>query len=464
MNLILFPNQLLDPKHLKPLKFLPKETTVYFIEDPCFYGDRKGSGAVESLKLNQLRILYMYVSHQRYLKTLKEAGYKVIYKSVQDLWKKNIIDLPKHYHMIDPCDLLVSKRYQPIKTMDSPSFVMTLQDLKDYRGTKTTRFQHSDFYKTVKDKLNLLKNIPSQDAYNREPYRKTMPLPISPFQHLFGSKTEWQTGVQWLQKSIFQNNPKPSLPWDTLIDTYLVHLPLTSKDVHVWLNDFLKHRLNQYGPYQDVVLSNNPLLYHSGLSIYLNNGMITPLEVVEALRKKKTALPNYEGFVRQIIGWREYCRLYYLFVTPKEYRQNIFQLKKKLNKEWYQGTTDIPIVNDTIQYAFNYGYINHIQRLMIMANYMTLSNIHPDGIYQWMYEFSLDSYEWVMIFNCYSMGSWSDGGLAMRKPYISSSNYVLKMSDAKKGPWVDVWNARFKDFLQNHASILKHTQLANLVS
>lgn len=463
MSLVLFPNQLFDIKHL------PKQTTIYFVEDPVFYGDRKGSGAVESLKLNQLRILYMYVTHQRYLKMLKDNGYKVIYKPITELWKKHDYSfLPKQCTLFDPCDHVLMKRLQKTSIewtiLDSPSFILTEKELKSYRGTKTTRFQHSDFYKMVKEKLNLLKNVPSQDVYNREPYKKSMPLPPSPFQHLFGSKNEWNIGVQWLQKSIFHTNPKPFLPWDKLIDSYLVHLPLTSKDVQVWFQDFLKHRLDHYGSYQDVVLSSNPLLYHSGLSIYLNNGFITPLEVINILRKKKTSLQNYEGFVRQVIGWREYCRLYYLYVTPKDYRQNIFHLKKKLTKEWYQGTTAIPIVNESIQYAFNYGYLNHIQRLMVISNYMTLSNIHPDGIYQWMYEFSLDSYEWVMVFNCYSMGSWSDGGLAMRKPYISSANYILKMSDSPKGPWVDLWNAKFKSFLKDHASLLKHTQLANLVS
>jgi deoxyribodipyrimidine photolyase-related protein len=100
---------------------------------------------------------------------------------------------------------------------------------------------------------------------------------------------------------------------------------------------------------------------------------------------------------------------------------------------------------------------------MVMANYMTINEIHPDNIYKWMYEFSLDSYDWVMIFNSYSMGSWSDKGHAMRKPYISSSNYVLRMSSAKKGEWTTVWDDKFKSFIQKNKQIIKHTQLANLV-
>jgi deoxyribodipyrimidine photolyase-related protein len=179
--------------------------------------------------------------------------------------------------------------------------------------------------------------------------------------------------------------------------------------------------------------------------------------------KSKTTLAGLEGFIRQIIGWREYARFYYYVVPKTIYRKNTFKNSGRMNKTLYMGTTEIPLVNKTIQYAFNYGYINHIQRLMVMSNYMTLWGYHPDMIYKWMYEFSLDSYDWVMIFNCYSMGSWSDGGKAMRKPYISSANYLLKMSNESKGEWSDIWNEKFNRFLTKHKNILKHTQLANLL-
>jgi len=98
-----------------------------------------------------------------------------------------------------------------------------------------------------------------------------------------------------------------------------------------------------------------------------------------------------------------------------------------------------------------------------VANYMMLNDVHPDNIYKWMYEFSLDSWDWVMIFNCYSMASWSDGGIGMRKPYISSSNYILKMSDEPRGDWEAIWNAKFRDFLKAHANVLRKTPYAKLL-
>jgi len=468
-SLVLFPNQLFEPALLKSMNL--DVATIYFIEDPLFYGNRKGSGAVENLQLNQLRILYMYVSHHSYIQRLKSAGFKVIYKSIQDLWKKpmDYSFLPKQCRVFDPCDQLLLKHLPShCVVLDSPSFILTAAEIHAYAppSTPTKRLQHAAFYTFVKQKLQLLTNIPSQDKFNRAAYSKSLVEPPSPFKHLFSSALEWETGLHWLEKSPFAKNPAPSLPWKELIQTYLIHLPLTTDDVRLWLNDFIKERLDLYGKYQDVVIPTNPLLYHSGLSIYLNNGLITPLEVINAVRRKKTALQNYEGFVRQVIGWREYCRMYYLHVATSDYRKNIFHQTKtpKLSLEWYKGSTAVPIVNETIQYAFNYGYINHIQRLMIISNYMTLRNVHPDHVYRWMYEFSLDSYEWVMVFNCYSMGTWSDGGLAMRKPYISSANYILKMSKTPRtADWVTHWNALFHAFLTKHTDILKHTQLANLL-
>ena len=299
---------------------------------------------------------------------------------------------------------------------------------------------------------------------NREPYKKDLEEPKNPFRHTFTSVKIWEDGVKWLEKSVFKNNPGPTISFDELINSYLIYLPITTKDIRIWLKDFLVERLNNYGKYQDIVYLENPLLFHSGLSIYLNNGMITPLEVVTKTLKIKTSMNNIEGFIRQIIGWREYCRLYYLYVSKDIFRKNIFKNNiKSLGNEWYKGNIGIELIDKTIKHAMNYGYINHIQRLMVMSNFMTINEYHPDMIYKWMYEFSLDSYEWVMIFNCYSMGSWSDKGFAMRKPYVSSSNYLLRMSNVNKNSWNIEWDNTFKNFIQKNKDIISHTSLANLI-
>lgn len=303
------------------------------------------------------------------------------------------------------------------------------------------------------------------DVYNRLPYSKNIPEPKDPFATTYSDRKEWEEGLVWLQESSFAKNPKPVADWKVVIEEYLTRLPITTEDVRKWMRKFFEERFANYGKYQDVILDTDPLLYHSGLSIYLNNGLITPKEVLETATKYKKDLASYEGFVRQIIGWREYTRYYYHYVPKEIYQENVFgNTLRTLPKAWYTGDVGIPLVDKTIVHAMNYGYINHIQRLMVISNYMTLAGYHPNMIYKWMYEFSLDSYEWVMVFNCYSMGAWSDRGFAMRKPYISSSSYLLRMSNHKKGEWTETWDRLYRAFLEKNKQVLIHTQLAHLVS
>ena len=139
--------------------------------------------------------------------------------------------------------------------------------------------------------------------------------------------------------------------------------------------------------------------------------------------------------------------------------KNHFNCKIKLSKQWYNGTTGIAPVDDAIEKAFRFGYLHHIERLMIIANYMTLSSIDPKEMFRWFTEFSLDSYDWVMEYNIYVMGSYSDGGNFTTKPYISSSNYILKMSDYPGGKasedWSKIWDLKFWQFMKKYSAKMK---------
>jgi deoxyribodipyrimidine photolyase-related protein len=148
-------------------------------------------------------------------------------------------------------------------------------------------------------------------------------------------------------------------------------------------------------------------------------------------------------------------------------KPNVFGNNRKLSKSLYNGTTGIQPVDDAIRDAFKYGYLHHIQRLMILSNFFNLINLDPDESYKWFMEFSLDSYDWVMIQNVYSMGMWADGGLTMRKPYISTGVYVLKMSNYKKPSkkeieetgfdWLDIWKSLFYIKIKSNPEIFKKT-------
>ncbi len=206
----------------------------------------------------------------------------------------------------------------------------------------------------------------------------------------------------------------------------------------------------------------------------LNIGLITPQEVVNIItdyynsHKTQIGIANYEGFIRQIIGWREYQRYIYRYAGDKMRSSNHFNNSGILSQQWYNGTTGIKPVDDAIIMAMNDGYIHHILRLMVVGNMMNLVGIHPDQVYKWFMEFSLDSYDWVMVGNVYSMALWADGGLTMRKPYISGSGYIMKMGNfdnksKETKEWQTKWDDLFHHFIDRNGEKLLKTYYAGLV-
>ena len=197
------------------------------------------------------------------------------------------------------------------------------------------------------------------------------------------------------------------------------------------MKDFFKKRINNFGPYQDFVKQGKYYMYHSLLSTSINIGLLNPNEIIDDLKEIKSKVPvnSFEGFLRQLF-WREYQRYTYIYV---DWNVNYIGNKKKLSKKWYTGNLGIPPVDDLIKSGFDTGYIHHIGRLMFVGNFMNISGISPKEGFKWFMEFSCDSYEWVMYQNVFDMVFFCTGGKTMRKPYVTSSNYILKMSDYKKG-------------------------------
>ena len=159
---------------------------------------------------------------------------------------------------------------------------------------------------------------------------------------------------------------------------------------------------------------------------------------------------SLEGFIRQVIGWREYMRLVYRKLGTQQRTRNYWEHGRELPGSFYDGTTGIEPVDRTIRRVLKYGYCHHIERLMILGNFMLLCEFHPDAIYRWFMEMFVDAYDWVMVPNVYGMSQHADGGLITTKPYISGSSYVLKMSDYKKGDWTGVWDGLYWRFVSKH--------------
>ena len=190
---------------------------------------------------------------------------------------------------------------------------------------------------------------------------------------------------------------------------------------------------------------------HSVLSPLINVGLINPRDLIKKILsfyyENNIPINSTEGFIRQIIGWREFIRGVYISKGTEERNKNFWNFKRKIPKSFYDGTTGIEPVDDTIKKINESGYANHIERLMIIGNFMLLCEFDPDEVYKWFMELFIDSYDWVMVPNVYGMSQFADGGLMSTKPYISGSSYVLKMSNYKKGDWCPIWDSLFWNFI-----------------
>jgi deoxyribodipyrimidine photolyase-related protein len=232
--------------------------------------------------------------------------------------------------------------------------------------------------------------------------------------------------------------------------------PIDHKSSINWLNNFLEEKLNKFGPYEDAVSTQENFIFHSVLTPMMNIGLLTDIEVInisyEYYKKHKIAIASFEGFIRQIIGWRTYVYALYILEGDKMYSSNILKCKKKISDKWWESVNIEPI-DFLIDKIKKYAYVHHIERLMYLSNWMLMNNINPKEVYRIFMEWTIDAYEWVMIPNVFGMGQFASN-IMMTRPYFSSSNYILKMSNFKKGEWCIIWDAVYYSFINKHKKIL----------
>jgi deoxyribodipyrimidine photolyase-related protein len=380
-----------------------------------------------------------------------------IYVSFNELDKLNALLKKGQHQTYIPIDRELQTRLDKYKNIDylpSPLFLLTENDMEEYldEDIKDHYFQ-TNFYRYLRVKFDILmtKGKPTggkltYDVKNRKKLPKDIDIP----DYLVEEDVDRyiSEAKNYIEK-LFPDNPG---------NTDDFWLPITRKGWLKMLEKFVTERLKNFGPYQDAFLipqlPEELVLFHSSLSPALNIGLLSPLEVIDAALESEEDLYSVEGFVRQILGWREFCRFIYIYKYDEFITSNYLQNYRRITNHWYDGTLNIAPVDDCIQTAFNYGYLHHIQRLMVVGNFMNLVGIHPEDIYRWFYEFSVDSYDWVMLFNTYSMVAYADGREITTKPYISSSNYILKMSNYSAGKWADLWDDLYYNFLDRQVDRL----------
>lgn len=420
-----------------------------------------------AVRHHKQKILLFLAAMRHYRDELIEAGYVVSYheltgpddrssfvqKLVTEVRKKKNLGKIQMYRVADgffseTLEAFAKDAPFELQIWDSPGFLTTPELFGRYlENVRQPKMQ--SFYQQQRQRLDILMEPDgtpvggkwSFDTENRKKLPKDLtPPPLPQLPQSAYAQTLMPQVAEW-----FKDHPGQveSFAW-----------PVTRQEALHCLERFLEERLELFGPYEDAMSLASDFVYHSTLSPVLNNGLITPQEVVDETlsfaRKKRIPIQSVEGFLRQIIGWREFVYGIYTHHGKRERASNFFGHERRLTAAWYDGTTGILPLDHCIKKAQRLGYVHHIERLMILSNIMLLAEIHPDDVYGWFMELFVDSAEWVMIPNVYGMGQFADGGLFATKPYIGGSNYILKMSDLPKGPWCDILDGLYWRFIERH--------------
>ena len=344
------------------------------------------------------------------------------------------------------------KKNIDLEIIQSPMFMSDRALLKEYFEKNKKPFLNN-FYKLQRINQNILikNNLPTGGKWSfDEDNRKKLPKNIQIPPIKLPSENKNIKDVKILIDEKFKKHPGN-------ISGFLI--PTNRETALNWLQSFFKDRFKNFGDYEDALTTESNLVFHSLLSPLLNIGLLVPSEVIqEALKyhkKNKIPLNSFEGFIRQILGWREFIKGTYDKYENQMVKGNFWNHKRKLTSSWYTGTTGIDPLDHFIKEVNACGYTHHIPRLMVISNIMNLAGIHPKEIYRWFMEMFVDSSDWVMVPNVFSMGTFSDGGIFATKPYICGSNYILKMSNFKKGEWCDIVDGLYWSFIERNMNAIK---------
>ena len=372
------------------------------------------------------------------------------------LSKSNI----KKINYIDPCDNWLEKRINNVNSIklnriESLQFLNTETENQIFFNPSKKKYFQTSFYKLQRKKMNILMvgNNPKGDKWtyddeNRKKYPKSKIPPSITYPK--ENKEFYEEGINYVNTYFSENYG---------VLNGAISYPTDFTSAKNWFNDFLNERFAEFGDYEDAIVEKEAILNHSLLSPLINSGLLTPKYVIDELNKygikKNIPINSFEGIVRQIIGWREFIRGIYIAKGSIERTRNYWNFDKKMPKAFYNATTGIKPIDDCINKVNDNAYLHHIERLMVIGNFMFLCEIHPDDVYKWFMEFFIDSYDWVMVPNVYGMSQFADGGLMSTKPYISSSNYIMKMSDYKKGDWQRIWDGLYWRFIYKNQSFFQ---------
>lgn len=462
---LLFPHQLFVSHEIYSNGF-----PVYLIEEHLFFRE---------FNFHKTKLAFHRASMKAHEAHLRSMGVEVHYIDSFERHSdvRQLIDLldkegVKCVHTIDATDNWLEKRLSSsaknfdmaLVIYENPLFINSKDDLEGFFKKDKKSFFQTTFYKQQRSKRDILINEEGEpvggkwsfDGDNRKKYPKDKVPPSIQFPD---TTSYWKEAKEYVEEHFSDNLGE--LPKNQAY-------PIDHKSSIEWLNQFFEYRFHGFGDYEDAIVKQQSFLNHSVLTPMMNVGLINPLEVIQRAIKYANehdiAINSLEGFVRQILGWREFIRGMYEVKGSFSRTKNFWDFQRKIPSSFYDGTTGIEPIDTTIKKVLKTGYCHHIERLMVLGNFMLLCEFDPDEVYRWFMELFIDAYDWVMVPNIYGMSQFADGGLFATKPYISGSNYIMKMSNYHKGDWQQIWDGLFWRFMHvNRDFFLKNPRLSMLV-
>lgn len=454
--------------HLFPIKSLPSldHKQIVMIEDV---------GLCTHFKYHKKKLLFFLEAMRNYADELRDYGYEVSYiplkekgenphfffhleKELSSRACKNLesYEIEDRFFRNELQEFVDTQKLNWI-THRSPLFLHSSREfLELFSSKKHPRLR--PFYESERKYRDILMQGDqpaggqfSFDQDNRKRLPQSVSVPkLPPVKH-----TRHRDAVCQIVNHLFADHP------GTTEDFWL---PVSREGAKQWLRVFLKERLSLFGPYEDAMSTEEPFVFHSALSPLLNSGLLTPEEVIdEALNCEGVPLNSIEGFIRQVLGWREFIRGIDECFGVQQETSNFFENERKLSEVWWTGETGLLPVDHVIKNVIQYGYCHHIERLMVLSNVMLLLEIHPQEVFRWFMELFIDSADWVMGPNVYGMGQFSDGGLFATKPYICGSNYLRKMSNFPKGEWCDIFDGLYWSFIDKRRHFFSSQPRLNMM-
>ncbi|MGB7425437.1 MAG: cryptochrome/photolyase family protein [Ornithinimicrobium sp.] len=453
---LVFPHQLF-------LEHLDAEqgTEFVLVEDDLFF---------RQYDFHAQKLILHRASMRRFATRLREAGYAVRHvetsasrSSVEQL-EDLLQDLePTGVAFFDPVDDWLAQRlaamldrlpvdFDPARDVwESPNFLTTRGQIRSWFAENSARMQH--FYSWQRQRLDVLVDgdAPvggqwSFDTENRKKLPKGHPVPeVTPAP----ADAEVTEAVSWVKEAF------PDAPGDP--DAFA--WPTAHDEAEEAFRQFLDERFAEFGPYEDAISAQHPFIFHAVMTPGLNIGLLSPRDVVdralEEAEQQDIPLPSLEGFLRQVIGWREYMRATYLLWGRAMRTSNRLEHDADLGEGWWTAQVGLSPVDHVVESVLKTGYAHHIERLMVLGNAMCLLRVRPDAAYEWFMEMFVDAYDWVMVPNVYAMSQFAAGSAITTKPYVSGSNYLKKMSDLPKSESMEDWDGLYWAFVEDHREVFE---------